>query len=257
MAKTESLSSRPKYEPGQKPKAPYPSFGEKVHVFDPSKLATAYFLTISSGAPRPIALVSSTNPETGVDNVAPHSYFGVLSHDPPMVAVGFARNHNGEMKDSIKNVLAKKEFAINIMSEWYLDAANHTSGGFSPETDEFVESGLTKAPCEVVTVPRVAEAGVTYECKVEHVYPVLKDKAEGSTDADVPTTEIVMARVVRIHVDDTVMKKVKSDSSDSLGFNPLIPEVDTELLRPIGRLGGNVYTTLGELLDIPPPSVTK
>lgn len=82
MAKTESLSSRPKYEPGQKPKAPYPSFGEKVHVFDPSKLATAYFLTISSGAPRPIALVSSTNPETGVDNVAPTpiSGFSVMIH---------------------------------------------------------------------------------------------------------------------------------------------------------------------------------
>lgn len=32
-------------------------------------------------------------------------------------------------------------------------------------------------------------------------------------------------------------------------------EIDALKLQPISRLGGNIYTTLGELIDMPRPSV--
>ena len=241
-----SIHNQPKYTPGQKPELPSPTFGKAKEVFKPTMLASAYNLMISSVTPRPIALVSSrSKPEDGspaVDNVAPFSYFGALGHDPPMLAIGFCRKGRDKvMKDSLVNVLAQKEFCVNIISEWYLDAANHSCGMFPADVDEFDVSGLSKVnDCEEVNAPRVKEAAVTYECKLEHCYPIKNEKTGD------PTTEIVLARVVRIHVDHDVLVD---------GFDPAKPQVDTNKLKPVGRLGGNIYSMLGDQIDIPRPQV--
>jgi flavin reductase (DIM6/NTAB) family NADH-FMN oxidoreductase RutF len=194
---------------------------------------------ISTVTPRPIALVSSRS-KSGIDNVSPFSYFGAVAHDPPMLSIGFCRKGSDRVqKDSIANILETKEFAVNIISEWYLDAANQSCGEYKSDVDEFVESGLTKTDCQVISAPRVAEAAVTYECRVEHVYPVKDDDGR-------PTTEIVLARVVRVHVDREVLMD---------DFDPLKPVVDTAKLRPVGRLGGNTYCSIGETLDMARPRV--
>jgi len=238
------------YRPGgQTPsQLPSPNFGTKVEIFDPSKLRSCYHLMISTLTPRPIALISSRNPQTGIDNLAPFSYFGCVAHDPPMVAISFSRkgnntNNNLTQKDSLMNILQNNgQFVVNIISEWYLEAANHTSGNFPPNEDEFETSGLTKTnSCIVVDAPRVKEAAVVYECVLEHLVPVSNPQTGD------PTTEIVLARVVRIHVDSEVLVE---------HYDPLKPAVDTiHKLKPIGRLGGNVYSTIGETVDIPRPQV--
>jgi len=240
------FANRSKYLPGQTPALPSATFGKSKEIFNPSELASAYNLMISSVTPRPIALVSSRSKPNDpkapcVDNVAPFSYFGAVAHDPPMISIGFCRKgRNMVKKDSLVNIEARKEFVVNIMSEWYLDAANHACGMFPPEVDEFEISGLTKVDdCQVVNAPRVKEAAVSYECQLEHVYPVVNDKGD-------PTTEIVLARIVRIHVDHTVLAE---------NYDPTKPEVDTTKLKPIGRLGGNIYANLGDLVDIPRPQV--
>lgn len=242
--RTASLTNRPNtpYKPGQTPTLPSPTFGTNVLVFDPSKLKSSYNLMISTVTPRPIALVSSRS-STGVDNVSPFSYFNAVAHDPPMLVIGFCRKGGGGLpKDSLANILETKQFAVNIISEWYLDAANHACGNFAPEVDEFLESGMTKVECVSVTAPRVKEAAVTYECTLEHVYPVTDTEGR-------PTTDIVLARVVRIHVDQHVLVD---------NFDPTKPIVDTNKLRPVGRLGGNTYCNpLGETVDIARPQVTS
>jgi len=43
-----------------------------------------YFLLTSLCVPRPIAWVSTVSAE-GVRNLAPHSYFNIVSSDPPVV----------------------------------------------------------------------------------------------------------------------------------------------------------------------------
>lgn len=233
------FDSRPLYKPGQTPPPPTPTFGKK-EVFDPSQLASAYNLMITTVTPRPIALVSSRSSDS-IDNVAPFSYFGGVAHDPPMISIGFCRKGRERLqKDSLVNILSQKEFCVNIISEWYLDAANHACGMFPPEVDEFEVSGLTKVnDCQVVKAPRVKEAAVSYECVLEYVHSVTNEKGQ-------PTTEVVLAKIVRFHVDKDFMKE---------GCDPTKPEVDTMKLRPIGRLGGNIYTNLGDLVDIPRPKV--
>jgi flavin reductase (DIM6/NTAB) family NADH-FMN oxidoreductase RutF len=233
-------ANRPPYKPGQQPTLPSATFGKHVEIFNPSQLKSSYNLMISSVTPRPIALVSSTSKKTGVDNVAPFSYFGVVAHDPPMIVIGFCRKGRDRIqKDSLSNIISTKEFSVNIMSEWYLDAANHSCGLWGSDVDEFLESGLTKGQCIDILCPRVKEAAVTYECRLEHCYPVTDD--EGN-----PTTEVVLARVVRIHVDRDVLVE---------NFDPVNPTVDTTKLKPVSRLGGNTYCLLGEQVDISRPSV--
>ena len=240
--KKDSSLSRPPYTPGNKittTRQP-PNFGNRVHIFDPSELKSSYNLMISTVTPRPIALVSSRNKETGIDNLAPFSYFGAVGHDPPMLAIGFCRKGSDRVqKDSLVNVLGQKEFAVNIISNWYIDQANHSCGLFSPDVDEFEQSGLTKGKCQIVKAPRVQEAAVTYECVLEYVHPVVNKDNQ-------PTTEIVLARVVRIHVDESVLASTGDLSK---------PVVDTLKLQPLGRLGGNMYSTIGEVVDIPRPKV--
>jgi flavin reductase (DIM6/NTAB) family NADH-FMN oxidoreductase RutF len=143
------------------------------------------------------------------------------------------------MKDSITNILASKQFSVQIISEWYLDAANHSCGAFPSHVDEYQESGMSKEECQAVKASRVKESGVTYECEVVHVHNIQNSNG-------MPSTEIVLAKVVQVHVDETLLVK---------DFDPLKPEVDTTKLRPLGRLGGNLYSTLGEIVDIPRPQV--
>lgn len=81
---------------------------------------------------------------------------------------------------------------INIMSESYLDVANHSCDNFPSNVDEFIESGLTKAKCDLVAAPRVQEAAISFECQLDHVQHPLWDQ-KGN-----PTTEVVLVRAVRI-----------------------------------------------------------
>ena len=40
-------------------------------------------------------------------------------------------------------VVSGREFTVNIISEWFLEAANHTCGPFDPDVDEMALAGLT------------------------------------------------------------------------------------------------------------------
>lgn len=62
------------------------------------------------------------------------------------------------------------EFVVSIMSEWFVEAANHTCGNFPSEVDEMAVAGLSPAPSTVVAAPRVKEAAVNMECKVRRQF---------------------------------------------------------------------------------------
>ena len=67
--------------------------------------ADSYKLLASVIMPRPIAWVVSRDAE-GAVNAAPFSFFNILSSDPPLVAINFAKAPDREGKDS----LAKQGF---------------------------------------------------------------------------------------------------------------------------------------------------
>ena len=68
-----------------------------------------YALCISAVVPRPIALVSTLG-LNGERNLAPYSYFNVVSHDPPHVVIGCCVNRakSGGQKDTLRNIMENR-----------------------------------------------------------------------------------------------------------------------------------------------------
>ena len=56
---------------------------------------------------------------------------------------------------------------MNIINEWYVEAANHTCGPFDPDVDEMELAGLTPVPSEkVCTRHRCLLPGLNSVCEL-------------------------------------------------------------------------------------------
>lgn len=175
-----------------------------------------YHLLNAVVVPRPIAWVS-TRSESGVDNLAPHSYFTISSVIPPVVqftSVG--------AKDSLRNARATGQFVVSVCTEALSHEVNVTGVPFPSEDSEFDAAGLTREPSARVAPFRVAESPVSLECEVagEHSFGA---------------STVVFGRVVWVAVKPHVIAGDR---------------VDIELLRPIARLAGADYSTIGEVFSI-------
>ena len=186
--------------------------------FDPAEIgATTLYRRLNAVVvPRPIAWVSTTSSE-GIDNLAPHSYFTVACSDPAIVqftSIG--------RKDSLANVLATKEFVVNLTPEPLLEAVNATATDFPHDVDEFEEVGVRREPSARVAPPRVAESPVAIECSLHGT-------------EDFGSSVVVFGRVLLISVDD-----------DSI----VDGRPDIGRLRPLARLGGPLWSTIGDVIEI-------
>jgi flavin reductase (DIM6/NTAB) family NADH-FMN oxidoreductase RutF len=198
--------------------------------------STIYKLLIGSVVPRPIGWISTVD-ESGRRNLAPFSFFNVVSARPPHVIFSpTVRETDAGVKDTLRNVRATGEFVVNIVTEGVAEAMNVTSTEFPYEVDEFAAAGLTAAPSQAVRPPRVAESPVHFECRVAHLLD-LGDGPGGST--------LVVGRIVHLHVDPSVL--VDGD------------KIDLARLRPIGRLSGSGYCRVTDRFEMkrPPSQIAR
>eukprot|EP00775_Hariotina_reticulata_P007916 gene7916-8112_t len=210
-----------------------------MHTIDPASIPKAelYPLVISAVVPRPIGFVSSVSRDGSV-NLSPYSYFNVMAHNPMIVALGICRSptRGGGKKDSLINIEETKEFTLNIMSEWFVEAANHTCGDFDRGVDEFEQSGLTPVTSQLVKPPRVRQSAVQLECRLRQIVE-FKDRSGAASSA------VVLGEVVLLHIADGVAGRSPSGK--------LV--VDPVKLQPVCRLGGVTYGRVTELYDIVRP----
>ncbi|TYP88346.1 flavin reductase family protein [Blastococcus xanthinilyticus] len=186
--------------------------------FDPAGMSAAAFYRVLNSVvvPRPIAWVCSRSAE-GVHNLAPHSFYTVACVDPPIVqftSVG--------RKDSLRNVEATGEFTVNLTPEALFEQVNATATEFPPDTSEAEHAGVRLEPAEKVSALRVAESPVSIECEL-HSTLRLGDST------------VVLGRVVHVSAWSAAVRDGR----------PRIEE-----LRPLARLGGNEWTTIGEVREI-------
>jgi flavin reductase (DIM6/NTAB) family NADH-FMN oxidoreductase RutF len=73
----------------------------------------------------------------------------------------------------------RSEFVVNIISDWFIEAANYTSGDFDRGVDEMALAGLTPVPSVMVGPPRVAESAIQFECKLRQVVEFNDPRWEG------------------------------------------------------------------------------
>ena len=167
-------------------------------------------------APRPIGWVSSMS-KAGIANLAPYSFFNAVAERPHYVVFG-----SGGLKDSLANVEATGEFAINIATYELREQVNLSSARVASDVDEFALTGLTPVPCRLIKPPRVAESPAALECRLFQIVPLPDDKGDAQD-------WLIIGRVIGIHIDDRYIHDGR---------------VDTAAMRPIARLGYSEYATV-------------
>lgn len=198
---------------------------------DPQETSQKNIYKILTGAviPRPIGWISSIS-EDGVPNLAPFSFFNAVGEDPPHVMFSTVRTGD-KNKDTLNNVLATKQFVVNMATEELVEAMNATSIELPPDGNEFEYAGLTPLPSVKVKPFRVKESPITFECELVHHYSLEDHKNGGAT--------IMVGRIVMFHVDESVLL-------DDYKIN-------METYRPVARLAGSNYAKLGEIFSIKRP----
>ncbi|KAF2683748.1 hypothetical protein K458DRAFT_418734 [Lentithecium fluviatile CBS 122367] len=124
-----------------------------------------YKLLISGIVPRPIGFVSTISKDGKSTNLAPFSYFSLISHDPPLFTLGFSGGMD-RPKDSLSNLVSTKECVLNIISEEFIEAANFCSINAPLGTSEWSFGGLHPAKSKVVRPDRVQEAVFSIETQL-------------------------------------------------------------------------------------------
>jgi flavin reductase (DIM6/NTAB) family NADH-FMN oxidoreductase RutF len=192
--------------------------------FDPAVIDKRQVYRLLTGAvvPRPIGWASTVSP-AGITNLAPFSFFTVVCVMPPMISLTIARHPDGSEKHTLKNVRASGEFCFNVVTRPVWQEMVDSANGFPEDESEFDKTGLTPMPCVKIKPPRVKEAPIHFECKLERVIELGPNRHP-----------LVIGEVVYMHVDPVCM----TDGS-----------IDMRKLDPIGRLNGFYYATLGEILE--------
>jgi|SRR5579883_2446980 len=179
--------------------------------------------------PRPIGWISTIS-AAGRINLAPFSFFNLLSYDPPYVLFSAGvHEEDGDKKDSVANVEETGEFVYNMATWAQRDQMNQTALIVNREIDELSAAGLEALPSRLVRPPRVKGSPVHFECKLHQIVKLPGNK---------PRSEhhLVIGRVVAVHIDDAAL------TADG--------RIDLLKIRPIARLGYKDYTAIESIFQM-------
>lgn len=161
----------------------------------------------STVVPRPIAWISSMN-EAGAVNVAPFSFFNLMSGDPPLLTVCIG-SRAGVLKDTARNIAERGEFVVNLVSMPQLKQMNVTAIDFDAGIDESAEAALDLLACNAVSVPRIAGSPASIECRNRQLIDI--DGRRTLVVADIVGMHLIDAAVLdheRMYVDPEPMELV-------------------------------------------------
>lgn len=167
-------------------------------------------------APRPIAWVGTVS-SSGARNLAPHSYYSVVSSDPPIVQITSDRSQR--VSDTLANIASTDEFTVSSVEASSLDGMNVSATAMPPDEDEFVWSAVLPEESCKVAAPMVAAAAASFECEVYD----FREIGDGT---------MVLGRILCIHL----------RAGDAVGRGSGYATRHA----PIGRLGGGLYSRTTE-----------
>ena len=189
-----------------------------------------YKILIGTVLPRPIAWISSVDP-SGNMNLAPFSFFTVASVNPPILCFSPLLQEDSIEKDTLANISQTGEFVVNIVSYDLAQTMNRTSARYPSDVNEFEVAGVTPKQSTFVEPPCVADSLVNFECKLKQIISLGSEPMAGN---------LILGKVCNIHIHPDIVKN---------------GEVDSEALDAIGRLGGNMYTTIRDCFEMERPTI--
>lgn len=205
---------------------------------DPKKVPVPDFhkLLLGTVAPRPIAFASTIDKQGNV-NLSPFSFFNCFGANPPILIFSPARRvRDNTIKHTLENVYEVDEVVINIVNYELVHQASLASTEYEKGVNEFIKSGLTQAPSVMVKPPRVAEAPVSFECKVLQIMPLGKEKGAGN---------LVICEVLLAHCKDELL--------DASG------KIDPHKIDLVARMGEDYYCRAsgGAIFEVEKPLQKK
>lgn len=203
---------------------------------DPKEIPAAKLQGYLQGAvgPRPIAFASTIDKD-GTPNLSPFSFFNVFSSNPPILVFSPARRvRNNTVKHTLINAELNREVVINIVNYAIVQQASLSSTEYGDGVNEFIKSGLTMQPSDIVKPFRVKESPVQFECKVNDIIALGNDGGAGN---------LIICEVVKLHVDESVL--------DENGA------IDQNKIDLVSRMGGNWYSRANAgLFEVEKPLTT-
>jgi len=190
---------------------------------------------LSAVSPRPIAFASTVD-DLGNVNLSPFSFFNVFSANPPILVFSPARRvRDNTTKHTLENILITKEVVINIVNYDMVQQMSLSSTEYPAGVNEFLKSGLTEVASDIVKPPRVQEAPVQFECKVNDVIALGNQGGAGN---------LIIAEVVKLHIKETIL--------DAEG------KIDANKIDAVARMGGNWYNRSREgMFEVIKPIKTR
>ena len=179
--------------------------------------------------PRPIGWISTVD-DAGAVNLAPFSFFNLLSYDPPHVLF-YAGVHevDGGRKDTVANVAATGEFVYNMATWAQKEQMNESASIVDRDIDEMAATGLEPEPSRLVRPPRIKGLPVQFECRLHQI--ITLPGRQPSSDH-----HLVIGRVLAVHIDDAAL------TADG--------RIDVVKLRPVARLGYKDYISVQEIFQM-------
>ncbi len=192
---------------------------------------TVYQMLIQTVLPRPIAWVLTAS-ANGTYNVAPFSFFNVVSNDPPTLVVGIAHKGDGSRKDTLVNLEAGGDCVVHLPHRELAREMVETSRELAYGESELARAGLAVTPWQGRRLPRLAGARIAFACDLARTVSL---GGHGHT--------LALLTVRAIHVDDALFVR---DAKGRAVVDPL-------RLDPVSRLGGDRYAVLGEVFSLARP----
>ena len=177
----------------------------------------AYSWLASAVIPRPVAWVSTVSAE-GVHNLAPFSFFQMVTGKPPTLLISPLVQRDGCVKDTVRNAQETKQLVVNLVSFDMADAMNETSFSYDADISEFDRCNIATAASTLVKPLRVAHAPVSLECEMVSCTPY---------PADAPSCHMILGRVLAAHFDESVLNDKQMP--------------DPHKLNLLSRMGGDWY----------------
>ncbi len=185
-----------------------------------------YKLLTGTVIPRPIAWVATID-SFGTNNLAPFSFFNVVSEDPPHVMFSTVRTGN-KNKDTLNNIILNKQFVVNLVTEDVVEQMNTTSQSVASDVDEFELANVTPIDSISVKPKRVKESLVHFECEMVHHYFIESHQNGGAC--------IIIGKIITMHIDDSILQENH--------------RINLETYKPVARLAGSNYSKMGEIFSI-------
>ncbi|MCZ2491146.1 flavin reductase family protein [Dellaglioa carnosa] len=194
--------------------------------FNSNELSTKNQYKLMSGTliPRPIAWVTSAN-EAGLINLAPFSFFSVVSDKLPLMSISINRRKDGVMKHTAANIIKTKQAVVQLPTRELMELVNQSAASFGSDESEVSELGLETVSSNLVSVPGIAGVKARFEVVLNQHVPIMDD---GEIISD-----LFILEVVYFHIEDDILDQDKM-------------YIDAKKLNPVARLAGPEYANIGE-----------